>query len=286
MKPRNSKNRKKRKTSRVATRTRKTIVLLSGSTGRTVNEVVRAALAQFGDVDIDIVRRNHVRSVRNALKAVDEAAQAKGLLFHSLVVPKMRDAVVRKAQTHSVPTVDVLGPALSALNDHLGQAPRRRPGLSYQLQKEHFDRIDAVNFTLRHDDGCMMEDLKLADAVLVGPSRSAKSATCFYLAYHGIRAANVPMVPKWDLPPELRQVDKDRVIALTMSATRLQSIRRERVRLMGRAGPFDKYTDMRAIRAELREVDRIAARHGWRRIDVSYMSVEEVARNVISTIGL
>jgi [pyruvate, water dikinase]-phosphate phosphotransferase / [pyruvate, water dikinase] kinase len=264
---------------------RKTIVLLSGSTGRTVDEVVRAALAQFDNAPVRIVRRNHVRTVRGALKAVAEAAAAEGLLFHSLVVPKVREAVIRKAQTESVPTVDVLGPALSALNDFLGCAPRLRPGLSYQLQKEHFDRIDAVNFTVRHDDGCMMEDLKEADAILVGPSRSAKSATCFYLAYHGIRAANVPVVPGWEVPVELRQADKGKVIALTMGATRLQSIRRERVRAMERAGAFDKYTEMRAIREELREIDRLAVRYGWQRIDVSYMSVEEVARHVIAMIG-
>jgi [pyruvate, water dikinase]-phosphate phosphotransferase / [pyruvate, water dikinase] kinase len=266
-------------------RSRRTIILLSGSTGRTVEEVVKAALAQFHEPQVDIIRRTNVRSVRAAIKVVEEAAETEALLFHSLVAPKVRDAVVRHTHARRLPAVDVLGPVLSALNDHLGKAPRRRPGLSYQLQKEHFDRIDAVNFTIEHDDGCLPQDLPLADVVLVGPSRVAKSATCFYLAYRGIRAANVPLVAGWELPDELRQLDKQKVIGLTMNATRLQSIRRERVRAMGR-GPFDEYSDMETIRGELREAAQTIARHGWRSIDVSYKSVEEVAREVISMVGL
>jgi [pyruvate, water dikinase]-phosphate phosphotransferase / [pyruvate, water dikinase] kinase len=260
------------------------IILLSGSTGRTVEEVVKAALAQFEEPDVVIDLRPHVRSAKAAIRIVEEAADANAILFHSLVAPKVRDAVIHHTQARRVPSVDVLGPVLSALNDYLGEAPRLRPGLSYQLRKEHFDRIEAVNFTLAHDDGCALDGLARADVVLVGPSRVAKSVTCFYLAYRGIRAANVPLVPGWELPQQLTGLDKQKVIGLTMNPARLQSIRHQRVRDLGR-GSFDQYDDLDNIRHELREASRLVARHGWRSIDVSYKSVEEVAREVLTMIG-
>ncbi|MCH5373390.1 MAG: kinase/pyrophosphorylase [Planctomycetes bacterium] len=265
-------------------KTRRRIVLLSGSTGRTVKEVVDAALAQFKDPDVEIILKSHVRSVKAAIQAVEEAAETKAILFHSIVAPKVREAVVRQAHARRVPSVDVLGQVLSALNDYLGEAPRLKPGLSYQLHKEQFDRIEAVNYTLAHDDGCAPEGLPRADVVLVGPSRVAKSATCFYLAYRGVRAANVPLVSGWQLPRQLLELDERKVIGLTMNPTRLQSIRRERVRDMGR-GPFEHYSDLDTIRHELRDAARLVARHGWRSIDISYKSVEEVARDVLKMIG-
>lgn len=262
---------------------RRRIILLSGSTGRTVQEVVRAALAQFKDPDVEIDLRAHVRSAKAAIRIVEEAAESKAILFHSLVAPKVRDAVVHHTQLRKVPSVDVLGPVLSALNDYLGETPRMRPGLSYQLRKEHFERIEAVDFTLAHDDGLALDGLMRADVVLVGPSRVAKSVTCFYLACRGVRAANVPLVPGWELPKQLAELDKQKVIGLTMTPARLQSIRRQRVRDMGR-GPFDRYDDLDNVRHELAEANRIVAQHGWRSIDVSYMSVEEVAREILTLI--
>ena len=126
--------------------------------------------------------------------------------------------------------------------------------------------------------------LSRADVVLVGPSRVAKSATCFYLAYRGIRAANVPLVAGFELPRQLLELDKQKVIGLTMNPARLRSIRRERVRDMGRA-PVEKYSELDTVRRELRDAGRLIARHGWRSIDVSYKSVEEVARDVLKMIG-
>lgn len=256
------------------------VILMSGSTGRTVEEIVRAALAQFDDPDVQIDRRTHVRSVKAARRIVEEAAAAQAIVFHSLVAPKVRDAVLQHTQLHRVTSVDVLGPAISALSDHLCIAPRQQPGLSYQLHKEHFERIEAVDFTLAHDDGCALDGLSRADVVLVGPSRVAKSVTCFYLAARGVRAANVPLVPGWELPDQLTALDKHKVIGLTMNPARLRSIRHQRVQALER-GSLDRYDDLDSIRHELREAHRTMAQHGWQSIDVSYKSVEEVAREIL-----
>jgi len=173
---------------------------------------------------------------------------------------------------------------VTLLEDYLGQSPRREAGLSYQLQKEHFDRIDAVDFTLEHDDGCGSRDLHHADVVIVGVSRVSKSVTCFYLSYEGVRAANVPLLPNQAPMPELLRVNREKVIGLTMNANRLQSVRQARVDTMGR-GSFDEYADRRAIVEELRWANDVMNRQGWRSIDVSYKSVEEVAKEVLGMIG-
>jgi len=168
------------------------------------------------------------------------------------------------------------------LQDYFGQSPRGLPGLAFQMQRERLERIDAVDFTLAHDDGCGLADLDQADVVLAGASRVAKSVTCFYLAYEGICAANVPLIPGLDPPPELLALDPaksspdDERQPLAESAPGADQDAGD--------GSFDTYGNLHEIETELRDLERIMARHGWRRIDVSYMSVEEVAKEVISLI--
>ena len=260
------------------------LFILTGGTGRTCGQVLRAALAQFEKPRVEKVLKTEVRTARAVQEIVKEAAKAGAVICHSVVEPEIREAVIQETQKSRVPTVDLLGPVLTLLDDHLEQSPRRQPGLSYQLQREHFDRIDAVDFTLEHDDGCRPNDLDRADVVLVGVSRVSKSVTCFYLSYRGIRAANVSLVAGHDPPPKLLKVDPDKVIGLTMNVNRLQGVRKARIKTMGK-GPFDDYGDRRKIMAELRAADTLMCEHGWRSVDVSYKSVEEVAKEVLSMIG-
>ncbi len=259
----------------------KTIVLLSGSTGRTCDVVIRAALAQFESPNVSTLHKTYVRSAESATQIVKEAARTGSVIFHSIVAPEVREAVVHQCKTLNVPVVDVLGPVLALLEDHLGESPRGRPGLSYQRQKEYFDRIDAVSFTLTHDDGCHIQGLSEADAVIVGVSRVSKSVTCFYLAYRGVRAANVPLIPDCEPPQELLAIDRRKVIGLTMNPNRLERVREVRIGMMG-PGPFQQYGDAREIEREIKFANTLMARQGWRKIDVSYMSVEEVAKEVMS----
>jgi regulator of PEP synthase PpsR (kinase-PPPase family) len=246
--------------------------------------VLRAALAQFDSPNVEVILRTQTRTVAAVAEYVREAAHVGAVVCHSVVEPRAREVLLRELRMHNVPAVDVLGPVVTLLEDHLGQSPRRQAGLSYQLQQEHFDRIDAVDFTLEHDDGCGSRDLQHADVVIVGVSRVSKSVTCFYLSYEGVRAANVPLLPNQDPLPGLLEIDRKKVIGLTMNANRLQSVRQARIETMGR-GPFDEYADRRAILDELRWANDIMGKYGWRSIDVSYKSVEEVAKEVLGIIG-
>jgi regulator of PEP synthase PpsR (kinase-PPPase family) len=246
--------------------------------------VVNAALAQFDQPNVRLIRKNGVRSVTAARKIVRELAGIRAVVCHSLVSPAVRDAVREEARRRMISTVDILGPVLAVLSDHLGIAPHRKPGRAYRLQKEYFDRIDAVSFTLEHDDGAGLATLSDADVVLVGVSRVSKSVTCFYLAYHGVRAANVPLIPGLPPPAQLLALPREKVIGLTVTPHRLHSVREVRRRRFG-TGVADGYVDQREISAELRHALRLMKRHSWPTIDVSYMAVEEVAVQVLQLIG-
>ena len=256
------------------------VVILSGGSGRTGRQVLQAALAQFEHPLVEIVTRPRVRSVKTALKVIESARAQRALVCHTLVQPDVREAVSQACQRHSVDCVDLLGPTLALLEDHLDHAPQNRPGLAYELNKEQFARIDAVDFTLAHDDGQRVKDLKQADVVLVGASRVSKSVTCFYLAYRGIRAANIPLLLVTPPPEELFELDRHKVIGLTMNAHRLQHLREARGGAIGAANLGD-YTDLRHIAKELRYAQALMSEHGWRSIDVSYKAVEEVAGEII-----
>ncbi len=259
------------------------IIVLSGGTGRTAEQVVRSAVAQFDDPRARIVVRGKIRSPAAAREAVRKARQEGAIICHTFVVPKVRAAVIHEAETQMLPTVDIMGPVLSVLIDFLGAAPRGKAGLSYALNKAHFDRLDAVDFTAAHDDGLRIRELGKAEVVLVGVSRVSKSVTCLYLAAHGIRAANVPLTPTAPLPPELLQLDPKKVIGLTMNAQRLRQIRQARAPHLGRAN-LDKYLGSDDVQLELRTAQNIMAKNHWRCIDISYKSVEEVAQEILGII--
>ena len=257
-----------------------TIMILSGGTGRTGERVIQSALAQFDRPSVEIALKTRVRTPQAALETIDSAQAKQAILCHTLVQPEIREIVMRECQLRGVHVVDLLGPTLSLLDDHLEDSPRNQPGLSSELNKEQFERMDAVDFTLAHDDGARLKDLKQADVVLVGVSRVSKSVTCFYLAARGVRAANVPFTMIHGFPPELEQLDPQRVVGLVMNASRLSAIRRTRLdRISSR--PVEGYADRCDIARELRHATNIIQRHGWQWIDVSYKATEEVASEII-----
>jgi regulator of PEP synthase PpsR (kinase-PPPase family) len=256
------------------------VVILSGGTGRTAKQLLQAALAQFPNNEVDVIHHTGVRSVKKAIEIVNRASAQGAMICHSLVAPKVRQAVDAETRRLGVPCIDALGPALALLGDHLQSVPRGRAGLLYELHHEQLDQMDAVDFTLAHDDGKRMSELKQADVVLIGASRTSKSVTCFYLASRGIRAANVPLIPNHPPPTALTRLSAKRVIGLTMNAAHLESIRQTRLDRISNL-PVAHYANLRDIQAELREIRELMCRNGWECIDVSYKATEEVADQII-----
>lgn len=260
------------------------VLLVSGGTGRTAQHLLAASLAQFPSQNVNVIVRHSVRTGRKAKAVVNEAARMGAVLLHTLVDPKVRHALDTQALVKGIPYVDILGPAMSVLGEHLASVPSGRAGLLYELNREQIDRMDAVDFTLAHDDGQRMDQLDQADVVLVGASRTSKSVTCFYLASRGILAANVPLIPGHPMPKPLTLLDPARAIGLTMNATHLVSLRRTRLDLSSHRR-VDRYAELEHVVAELREIRSVMTQHRWQCIDVSYKATEEVTDQIIEMIG-
>jgi regulator of PEP synthase PpsR (kinase-PPPase family) len=256
------------------------IYVVSDGRGQTCSQVLQAALVQFEGHRLTIVVESEVRTVERVQAIVEEAARAGAVVFYTLVEDATRRAMLDATTRLSVPVVDVLGPALSALFGLLKSDPQAKAGLLYASEREEFDRYDAIDYTLKHDDGLRPDELDQAHVVLVGVSRAAKSSTCFFLAYRGIKAANVPLVPGLPPPPELLALDPKKVIGLWVNPARLQIVREARARTLGLGNEID-YLDPELVRQEVREAHRTMLKRGWRIIDASYMAVEEIARDVM-----
>jgi regulator of PEP synthase PpsR (kinase-PPPase family) len=259
------------------------IFIVSDGRGQTGMQLLKAALVQYEGQDFKIDTHANVRTEKKVRQIVEKAADRKAVIFYTLVADETRDAMTVNARRLLVPTVDLLGPAFSALHDLLKQDPVATPGLLYSSDRENFDRHTAIDYTLKHDDGQRPHELDQADVVLVGVSRASKSTTCFYLAYEGVKAANVPLVPGVDPPSQLLSVEPRRVIGLRLNVMRLMTVREIRAENLG-LDAGDNYVDKRAIAREVNEAHRLMDRHGWRSFDASYMAIEEIAREVMKMV--
>jgi len=179
-----------------------------------------------------------------------------------------------------LPCVGVLDQAMSVLAVHFHSKSEQWPGRQHQLDEGYFDRIDAMHYTLAHDDGQSTHDLEDADVILVGPSRTSKTPTCVYLANRGVRAANVPLVPGVDFPPQIEAPTTAFVVGLVASPERISQVRQNRV-IEHSHNHLDDYVDREAIAAEIAQTRALCARHGWPIIDVTRRSIEETAAAII-----
>jgi hypothetical protein len=256
-----------------------TIFVVSDATGETADRVARAALVQFPQADVTVIRRGQVRTGAQLRAVVDEAAAAESLIIHTLVSDELRGAMLAEARRHGVDALDLMGPVLDRLTHHLQTSPQEKPGLYEQLAEARAREIEAVEYAFRHDDGQHTEDLARAEVVLVGPSRTMKTPTTLFLAYRGWFVANVPLVPGTLVPSALTELPAERIFCLTMSASRLVELRRARAIYLGI--PNEPYASLSSVREELRLCQAVRAQHGWRGVDVTGKSVEEVAREIM-----
>lgn len=253
---------------------------VSDGQGGTCGRVLRALLTQFDGEEYKVFKRINVRTPDRVRKIVAEAKEAQGIIFYTLVSEDTRQTIEECCKDSGVDGVDLLGTPLRALHDFFHRKPRSQPGLLYETDRAYFDRIDAIDYTLKHDDGNRMHQLDRAHVVLVGVSRSSKSATCFFLAYEGIRAANVPLIAGQPLPEPLLKLDPKKVIGLHVNTARLCNVREVRVKAMG--GEYlPSYVDKREVGREVNEAKRMMDAQGWQTINASHMAIEEIAKAVI-----
>jgi regulator of PEP synthase PpsR (kinase-PPPase family) len=258
------------------------IFVLSDGTGQTGKRVLEAALLQF-DLPVMIIRIPDVRTVEQVNEVVAAAAANQGLIVYTLVSVELRQAVHIASMERGIIAVDLLGGLLVKLQDFLHRSPWGRPGLLYQTDAGYYQRVDAMEFTVQHDDGQRFDDLGEADLVVVGPSRTSKTPVSFYLAYRGWKVANVPIILGMDPPEPLRAVDRRKVVGLTTDAERLALVRRERLKNMG-AEASSSYADLEHIQQELRYSLRLCRTYRWPVINVMGKAVEETANEIMNLV--
>ncbi|MFN3584769.1 pyruvate, water dikinase regulatory protein [Phenylobacterium sp.] len=255
--------------------------LVSDSTGETLNAMARAVCARFENVlPIEHIYAL-VRSQRQLERALGDIQEAPGIVLHTIVDEKLRQMLEDGCRRLDMPCIPALDPLVSAMQRYLGAATTSRVGAHLRLDNDYFNRMDALNYAIGHDDGQGGQDLDLADVVLVGVSRTSKTPTCIYLAHRGIRAANVPLVPGRPVPEKLFTMKNTLIVGLTISPDRLIQIRRNRL-LSLKENRESSYIDVEAVREEIIHARRLYERHGWPTIDVTRRSVEETAAAVLN----
>jgi regulator of PEP synthase PpsR (kinase-PPPase family) len=257
------------------------IHLVSDSTGETLNAMARAVCARFEDVlPIEHIYPL-VRSARQLERVGIEIQNAPGLVIHTIVDPELRMTLEQLCASLSIACIAALDPLVSAMARYLGAAISTRVGAQHNLDNDYFNRMEALNYAIGHDDGQSAQDLDAADVVLVGISRTSKTPTSIYLAHRGVKAANVPLVPGAQLPEKLFQLKHALIVGLTASPDRLISIRRNRL-LSLKEERASSYIDVDAVREETVMARRLYEKHGWPVIDVTRRSVEETAAAIIN----
>ena len=258
--------------------------LLSDSTGETLENIAKAALAQYDDVQTVRHFWPMVRTEAHLDRVLQEIAQNPGLVIYTLVNTVTRRALEARCRQLGLPAVAPLDPVNDALSELLGQQAKGRPGRQHVLDAAYFARVDAIQFTIAHDDGVAHEDWEEADIVLAGVSRSSKTPTSIYLANRGFKTANIPIVVESPPPPLLFALDNPLVVGLTTSADRLIQVRRNRLLSLNQA-PETPYVDQEAVTREIAYARRMFADNGWPVIDVTRRSIEETAAAIIALVN-
>lgn len=256
--------------------------LISDSTGETLISAGRAASAQFQSSQpiehvYPLVRNR--RQLLPVLQAIDEEP---GIVLYTIVDRELADLIDERCREMGVPCVNVLEPVMNVFQTHLGARSSRRVGAQHVMNADYFARIEALNFTMDHDDGQMPDDYNDADVVIIGISRTSKTPTSIYLANRGIKTANIPIVSGVPLPQGLFATTKPLIVGLVATTDRISQVRENRI--LGTVTGFDTghYTDRAAIAEELKYARSLCARHNWPIIDVTRRSIEETAAAIVA----
>jgi [pyruvate, water dikinase]-phosphate phosphotransferase / [pyruvate, water dikinase] kinase len=256
--------------------------LISDSTGETLITVARAAAAQYSR----IMPVEHVHPLVRTQKQLDrvlaEIEEMPGIALYTLLQENLAVRLEEKCRELGLPCLSILGPVLHLFQSYLGAESTHKVGAQHTLNAEYFRRIDALNYTMMHDDGQMADDLEEADAVLIGISRTSKTPTSIYLANRGVRTANIPLVPGVPLPPSVEALKRPLVVGLYATPERIVQIRQNRMLGLRAHRDDDKYIDQQSVTEEISASRRLCARHNWPAIDVTRRSIEETAAAVIA----
>jgi regulator of PEP synthase PpsR (kinase-PPPase family) len=259
--------------------------LVSDATGETLINVARAAAAQYQHTHSIEHVHSLVRTQAHIERALREIEQTPGIVLYTLVNTALAATLEKGCRDFGVPYVSVLDPVLAAFQSYLGTRSAGRIGAQHVLDADYFRRIDALNFSLAHDDGQHFDAIDDADVILVGVSRTSKTPTSIYLANRGIKTANLPLLQDAPVPPGLLAARKPLIVGLVASPDRIVQIRQHRVLAMKSDELTDSYVDRATVTEEIAWSRKLCARQGWPVIDVTRRSIEETAAAVMGLLA-
>jgi len=273
---------RKRATAKRPSPKAKTIYLVGEGTGETISKIAKASLSQFSNENVDVKTFFQVTMEEQIERIAKEAANDKALVAFSVVQASLRDFLMKESDRRGVQAIDVIGGFIFQLSRFLGQDPMQIPGRQHALDDEYYRRIEAINFTVKHDDGKLPQGLTLADLVLVGLSRSGKTPLSIYLAHQGWKVANLPLHPDLTEPEELFQIDQHKVFGLIINVENLVKVREARLEQLGLA-PYAKYADPLRIADEIDWCESFYEDNPtWKIIDISDKAIEEAAASILN----
>lgn len=260
-----------------------TIFVLSDSVGETAEQVVKAAVTQFRpDFEQTNLRKfPQIDNVESIEPIVEMAKKEQALIVYTLVKEEMRQKLLSICQQYKVQTIDLLGPIIDYLKQHLQMKPLEKPGIVHKLDEDYFKRIEAIEFAVKYDDGKDPKGLLLADVVLIGVSRTSKTPLSQYLAHKRLKVANVPLVPEVEPPEELFLINPKKCFGLMISPDKLNKIRKERLIALGLTDDAI-YAQKQRIEQEVDYFYKIVKKIGCTVIDVTNKAVEETANDIIT----
>ncbi len=263
-----------------------TIFVLSDGTGETADQMIKAALVQYVRDGLKIVRYKNVRVEAQVASIFEEAHRTRAIVVYTLVSEILRTFVEKMSVQAGVPTADLLGPLMTLLSKYLKKDPHSQPGLFHQVNEYYFKRIEAIEFTVKHDDGRYSDNLGQADIILVGLSCTSKTLLSVYLAYKEWKVANVPLVVGIPVPDKLALVDQRKIVGLTIDPHALVKIRRERLIKMGE-DPTGDYPSLDHVIQEIEYCkDLFRKNRKWPVFDVTGKALEETAAEVEKAIRI
>jgi regulator of PEP synthase PpsR (kinase-PPPase family) len=258
------------------------LFIISDGTGETASTMIRAALVQYADKDVSIIRHKNIRSEAQIQPIIEEVFERRGLIVYTVVSASLRKKIHELAQAKGIPSMDLLGPILNSLDTFFGlsSSTQGQAGLLRAVDEQYFKRIEAIEYTVKHDDGKSLSALAKADIVLVGISRTSKTPLSIFLSHKGWKVANIPVVLNQPVPEAVFQVDQRKVVGLIIDIDSLQRIRKNRLEKFGQ-DPGGEYASMSHIAQEIEYANEIFKKNKrWPVFNVTERALEETAAEI------
>ena len=258
------------------------IYLISDSTGETLDRVFLAIKAQFKNIEYEVKSYFFTRTENQVIKIIEEAKKNKNaIILYTIVDNGLAKFLANKSDEKKIPCFGVLGNLILSFSKLLNQQASHIPSGQHALNEEYYERIEAIQFTMNHDDGNLVDELEKSDLILLGVSRTSKTPTSIYLANRGFKTSNIPLVNESSIPKSLKKNPRMAcVVGLTTEAERLTEIRKNRMTSLKERENID-YTNIQKIKEEVENAKKTFLKYKWPIIDVTRKSVEEVAASII-----